>query len=148
MGCHALLQGIFPTQGIELMSPALQDSLPAEPPGKPLSYFTVSEKVKPVSTFYVLLGNLLMFTSFLKNVFFFFLKFYLFIYSFLAVLGLCCCTGFSSSCKWGLPSTCSVQTSHCCDFSCCGAQALGHASSSSCSSCALECRLSCCGVPA
>ena len=32
MGCHALLQGIFPTQGFEsvfLMSPALQaDSLP------------------------------------------------------------------------------------------------------------------------
>ena len=36
MGCHALLQGIFPTPGIEPSSPALQvDSLPSEPPGKP-----------------------------------------------------------------------------------------------------------------
>ena len=32
VGCHALLQGIFPTQ----VAPALQaDSLPSEPPGKP-----------------------------------------------------------------------------------------------------------------
>ena len=39
VGCHALLQGIFPTQGSNLQSPtspALQaDSLPSEPPGKP-----------------------------------------------------------------------------------------------------------------
>ena len=36
VGCHALFQGIFPTQGLELGSPALQaDSLPAELPGKP-----------------------------------------------------------------------------------------------------------------
>ena len=40
VACHALLQGIFPSQGsnpgIEPRSPALQaDSLPAEPPGKP-----------------------------------------------------------------------------------------------------------------
>ena len=35
VGCHALLQGIFP--GIEPMSPTLQtDSLPSEPPGKHL----------------------------------------------------------------------------------------------------------------
>ena len=35
VGCHFLLQGIFPTQGIEPRSPALQaDSLPAEPQGK------------------------------------------------------------------------------------------------------------------
>ena len=33
VGCHALLQGIFPTQGTEPGSPALQaDSLPSEPP--------------------------------------------------------------------------------------------------------------------
>ena len=39
MGCHALLQGIFPTQGLEPRSPALQaDSLQSEPPGKPLFY--------------------------------------------------------------------------------------------------------------
>ena len=38
VGCHALLQGIFLTQGSNwcLVSPALQaDSLPTEPPGKP-----------------------------------------------------------------------------------------------------------------
>ena len=37
MGCRSLLQGNFPDPGIELRSPALQaDSLPSEPPGKPL----------------------------------------------------------------------------------------------------------------
>ena len=36
-GSRSLLQGIFPALGIELGSPALQaDSLPSEPPGKPL----------------------------------------------------------------------------------------------------------------
>ena len=35
-GRGSLLQGMFPTQGIEPRSPTLQvDSLPAEPPGKP-----------------------------------------------------------------------------------------------------------------
>ena len=39
MGSGSLLQGIFPTQGIEPRSPTLQvDSLPAEPLGKPISY--------------------------------------------------------------------------------------------------------------
>ena len=37
LGCHALLQRIFLTQGIEPRSPTLQaDSLPGELPGKPL----------------------------------------------------------------------------------------------------------------
>ena len=36
VGCHALLQGIFPTQGSNSRSPALQvDSLPYEPLGEP-----------------------------------------------------------------------------------------------------------------
>ena len=36
VGCHALLQGIFLTQGLNPGPPALQaDSLPAELPGKP-----------------------------------------------------------------------------------------------------------------
>ena len=36
VGCHALLQGIFPTQGLNPGLPTLQvDSLPSEPPGKP-----------------------------------------------------------------------------------------------------------------
>ena len=36
VGSLALLQGIFPTQGLNTRSPALQvDSLPAEPQGKP-----------------------------------------------------------------------------------------------------------------
>ena len=36
VGCHFLLQGIFPDAGIEPRSPTLQaDSLPSEPQGKP-----------------------------------------------------------------------------------------------------------------
>ena len=35
VGCHFLLQRIFPTQGSEPKSPALQaDSSPSKPPGK------------------------------------------------------------------------------------------------------------------
>ena len=46
---------------------------------------------------------------------------------FLVVPGLCCFVGFFSSCgEQGLLSSCSVQASHCSDFSCCGAWALGH----------------------
>ena len=41
MGCHFLLQGILPTQGSELASPALQvDSLPIAPCGKSMSLET------------------------------------------------------------------------------------------------------------
>ena len=37
VGCHSLLQGNLPNPGIKPRSPALQaDSLPSEPPGKPL----------------------------------------------------------------------------------------------------------------
>ena len=36
MGCHALLQGIFPTQELNQGLPLQADSLPAELPGKPL----------------------------------------------------------------------------------------------------------------
>ena len=37
VGCHFLLQGIFPDPRIELGSPALQAaSLSSEPPGKPI----------------------------------------------------------------------------------------------------------------
>ena len=36
---HFLLQGIFPNPGIEPKSPALQaDTLPSEPPGKPVTH--------------------------------------------------------------------------------------------------------------
>ena len=40
-GCHAFFQGIFPPNpGIEPRSPELQaDSLPFEPPGKPMIYY-------------------------------------------------------------------------------------------------------------
>ena len=38
VGCHALLQGNLPNPGIKPKSPAPQaDSLPAEPPGKPMN---------------------------------------------------------------------------------------------------------------
>ena len=71
----------------------------------------------------------------------------------LTVLGLCCCVGFFSSCgEWGLLSSCGAWTSHCSDFSCYGAWALGHVGSggvapglSTCGSWPLEYRLSSCG---
>ena len=38
MGCHALLQGIFPTQGLNPGLPVLQaDSLPSDPTGMPVN---------------------------------------------------------------------------------------------------------------
>ena len=48
VGCHALLQGNLPNPGIESRSPALQeDSLPSEPPGKPIHIFKSSKKIAP-----------------------------------------------------------------------------------------------------
>ena len=45
-GSRSLLQGIFPTQGLNPGLSTLQaDSLPAEPPGKPFLSFTFIEKV-------------------------------------------------------------------------------------------------------
>ena len=45
VACHALLQRIFLTQGSKLGLPALQvDSLPSEPPGKPLEVLGGSPK--------------------------------------------------------------------------------------------------------
>ena len=45
VGCHALLQGIFPTQGSNLCLSCLlhwqTDSLPQVPPGKPYEVFIV-----------------------------------------------------------------------------------------------------------
>ena len=39
VGCHSLLQGIFPTPGIKPGSSTLQaDSLPSEPLGEPTNY--------------------------------------------------------------------------------------------------------------
>ena len=76
---------------------------------------------------------------FLNNCFCFYNLFYLFIYLFLAALGLCC----------------GAWAPHCGGFSCCGAQALGARASvvavrglSSCGSRALERRLSSCGARA
>ena len=49
-------------------------------------------------------------------------------YLFLIALGLCCCSRTFSSCgEQELLSSCGVQASHCSVFSCCRAQALGHA---------------------
>ena len=58
---------------------------------------------------------------------------YLLIYSFLAVLGLCCLTGFSPVAASGGYSLVAVQTSHCSGLSCSGAQALEHPGFRSCS---------------
>ena len=43
----------------------------------------------------------------------------------MAVLGLCCCQGFSLVEVRGLLPSCDVWAPHCGCFSCCGAQALG-----------------------
>ena len=57
----------------------------------------------------------------------------LFLYLFLAVLGLCCCVQAFSSCgQQGLLSSCYLQASRCGGFSC-GAQALGSTGFRSCS---------------
>ena len=52
VGCHALLQGIFPTQASEPRSPASQvDSLPSEPPGKPFFLWTYLQLTVSLSLF-------------------------------------------------------------------------------------------------
>ena len=48
VGCQALLQGIFPTQGSNsatLMSSALAGEFTTEPPGKPMLHSMVSQRV-------------------------------------------------------------------------------------------------------
>ena len=46
MGCHALLQGIFPTQGLNPRLLHWQvDSLLAEPPGKPSLHYKFNEVI-------------------------------------------------------------------------------------------------------
>ena len=63
--------------------------------------------------------------------FFFFLMKKLFIYVFLAALGLrCCARAFSSCGEQGLLFSCGVRASHCGVLSCCRAQALEHRLSS------------------
>ena len=85
----------------------------------------------------------------------FFKNLFIILYLFLASLGLRCCVGAFSSCGGGATLRCSVQSSHCSGFSCCGARALGTRASvvvayrlSSCASWAPEHRLSSCGTRA
>ena len=60
-----------------------------------------------------------------------FKKCYLFLYLFLAALGLCGCTwAFSSGGRQGLLSNCGARASHCGGFSCCWAQVLEQSLSS------------------
>ena len=71
--------------------------------------------------------------------------FLFYIYPFLAALGLGFCTwAFSGGGEQGLCSSCGMRTSHCGDFSCCGARALGHVAFSSYDMQALQHRLSSC----
>ena len=59
VGCHALLQEIFPTQGPESRSPTLQvDSLPFEPPG------TLIKKNSKLSSFDSCLSDILSIADF------------------------------------------------------------------------------------
>ena len=74
-------------------------------------------------------------------VFCFFLKIHLFIYLFMAALGLCCCVRAFSSCgERGATLCCGAQASHCGGFSYCGARALGAQASV-----VVTCGLSSCG---
>ena len=51
---------------------------------------------------------------------------FIFIYLFMAALGLRCCVQAFSSCgEWGATLRCGVWASHCGCFSCCGARTLG-----------------------
>ena len=61
MGCHFLLQGIFPTQGLNLGLLALQaDSLPTEPPGTPpTSDNVISNNLSEVLAFDLRTENIL-----------------------------------------------------------------------------------------
>ena len=90
VGCHFLLQEIFPNPGIEPRSPALQaDDLPSEPLGKPLKLIIFKFKhilsdpqfLSPSATFcnfdglfYIILKFILLLFSYnhLYNSFFFF----------------------------------------------------------------------------
>ena len=60
MGCHFLLQGIFPTLGIELGSPAVQtDSLLSEPLGSPSLEPLRETYLRPSPLNLVFMGELL-----------------------------------------------------------------------------------------
>ena len=65
------------------------------------------------------------------------------------MLGLHCCAGFSLAVATGVTlSGCSARASHCCGFSCCRAQAVGHVAFNSCSMWAHDMRLSVSTAPA
>ena len=55
VGCHALLQGIFPTQGsnpcLLCLLPLQVGSLPLEPPGKPTECLTSANNPRAVHSF-------------------------------------------------------------------------------------------------
>ena len=79
---------------------------------------------------------------------FLFSFFKIFIYLFLAALGLRCCTRAFSSCRERGILCCSAPASHCGSFSCSGARGSRRTGLMSCGSRALEHRLSSCGVRA
>ena len=81
--------------------------------------FNVFLKYKDICIFLIFLKNELFF------VFFKVIQFiYLFIYLFMAVLGLrFCARAFSSCGKWGATLHCGARAFHYCGLSCCGAQA-------------------------
>ena len=97
-------------------------TLPGLSPWSCLSILTLL-----VISFSLMFVNMLTFNLFFKN------------YLSMAVLGLCCCDGFSLV----VPSTlhCSARASYCSGFSCCRAWAQRYAGFSSCDSWALEHRL-------
>ena len=126
--CHALLQGIFPTQGSNCLnhqgSPYCIYS--STLPGCPLKYFNFE-----MSCMYMV--KIIFHTESFRMKSLSFSRgkhiFEIFIYLFLAALGLGCWVWASSSCGERrverLLSSCHVQVPHCHAFSCGRAQALG-----------------------
>ena len=98
-------------------------------------------------------GYLMLYLESCNLVIYYFLKFIIIIFCCIGSLFLC--VGFLQLQRVGATFRCGAQASHCGGFSCCGARALGTWTSvvvarglSSCSSQALECRLSSCGARA
>ena len=82
---------------------------------------TGSQRVRPDWSYLALIQHTQ--HSIIRIYHIFFIHPSVFIYLFLAALGLrCCVQAFSSCSKWGLLSSCGVWTSHCGGFSCWGAQ--------------------------
>ena len=160
VSCHALLEGIFPSQG---SNPGLlhcrQILYRLSHQGSLNNSIVKSSNLLRLNSSlvdYLELEGIFPFIHpvdiFLKDSFW---KIILFIYlfrlcwAFIAAWAFSSCSeqGLLSGCsEQGLLSSCNVWASHCGGFSCCGAWAVRHAGFSRCGSQALEHRLNSCGT--